>query len=136
MWLQLRALEALPPDRLMTEFVRLQLAPGVALPPRPRTRRRRGWPSGLGIRALIEAFDEGELDIEALRSFDPQAYFAVGGRSNPDYFARIAVRLAAIFPDLTIETYPERHHLDPPHRIEPERLSPRSLLTLWQRADP
>ena len=61
-------------------------------------------------------------------------YFALGGRSNPDYYAGMAERLAAIFPDFTIETFPERHHFDPPHRVEPERLA-NSLLALWQRAE-
>ena len=46
-----------------------------------------------------------------------------------------AARLATIFPDFTVETFPERHHFEPPHRIEPERLS-HSLLALWQRAEP
>jgi hypothetical protein len=37
-------------------------------------------------------------------------------------------------PDFTIETFPERHHFDPPHRIEPARLAS-SLLALWRRAE-
>jgi hypothetical protein len=61
-------------------------------------------------------------------------YFALGGRSNPDYFARMAERLARIFPDFEVETFAERHHFDPPHRIEPERLA-NSLLALWERAE-
>jgi hypothetical protein len=87
-----------------------------------------------GLRAIMAAFDNGELDLEALRAFDKPLYFAVGGRSNPDYFGRMAERLATIFPDFTIETFPERHHFDPPHRVEPERLSS-SLLALWERAE-
>jgi hypothetical protein len=87
-----------------------------------------------GIRAILDAFDKGDLDVKALRAFDRPAYFALGGRSNPDYFARIAERLAATFRDFTIETFPERHHFDPPHRVEPERLAD-SLLTLWHRAE-
>jgi pimeloyl-ACP methyl ester carboxylesterase len=62
-------------------------------------------------------------------------YFALGGRSNPDYYGRMAERLAAVFPDFTLDTFAERHHFDPPHRIEPDRLAS-SLLTLWQRAEP
>ena len=85
-------------------------------------------------RAFIDAFESGELDLEALRAFDQPVYFALGGRSNPDYFRRMAERLAAIFPDFTIETFPERHHFDPPHRIEPQRLA-NSLLALWQRSE-
>ena len=88
-----------------------------------------------GYPAFIEAFDSGDLDVDALRAFDRPVYFALGGRSNPDFFGRMADRLAAIFPDFTLETFPERHHFDPPHRIEPERLAD-SLLALWQRADP
>ena len=85
------------------------------------------------VRAFIRAFDEGELDLGALRRFTRPVYFALGGRSNPDYFAQIAQRLQAVFPDFTVETFPERHHFDPPHRIEPERLAT-SLLDVWRRA--
>ena len=131
---RLRALGPLPPDQFMAGFVRAQLAPGVEPPPPPE-----GAPPWMakrpaGIRALIHAFDSGDLDIEALRGFDRPVYFALGGRSNPDYFGQMAHRLAGIFPDFTIETFPERHHFDPPHRIEPERLA-KSLKTLWGRAE-
>ena len=131
-----RALEALPPDEFMAGFARLQLAPGVEPPPPPE-----GPPPPwmakrpAGLRAFLNAFDSGDLDLEALRAFDRPVYFALGGRSNPDYFAEMAERLAAIFPDFTLETFPERHHFDPPHRIEPDRLAD-SLLALWERADP
>jgi len=57
---------------------------------------------------------------------------------DPGYRAaarRMADRLAAIFPDFTLETFPERHHFDPPHRVEPDRLAD-SLLALWGRAEP
>ncbi len=86
-----------------------------------------------GLRAFIDAFDNGHLDVEALRGFGRPVYFALGGRSNPDYFRRMADRLATIFPDFSVETFPERHHFDPPHRVEPEHLS-NSLLALWQRS--
>jgi hypothetical protein len=88
-----------------------------------------------GLRAFIDAFDTGDLDFEALRAFDRPVYFALGGHSNPDYYGRIAERLAAIFPNFTVETFPDRHHFDPPHRLEPKRLAD-SLLALWQRAEP
>jgi pimeloyl-ACP methyl ester carboxylesterase len=135
LWLRFRALERLPRDQFMAGFVRLQLAPGVEPPPPPRGPPPAWMAKRLaGIRALIDAFDSGDLDMEALRAFDRPVYFALGGRSNPDHYARIAGRLATIFPDFTVETFPERHHFDPPHRIEPERLAD-SLLALWQRAE-
>ena len=129
-----QALESLPADQFMAGFVRLQLAPGVEPPPPPEG----PLPTWMikrpaGLRAFIDAFDNGDLDVESLRAFGRPVYFALGGRSNPDYYARMAQRLAAILPDFTLETFPERHHFDPPHRIEPERLAD-SLLALWGRA--
>jgi pimeloyl-ACP methyl ester carboxylesterase len=130
-----RALEPLPPALFMEQFLRLQLGPGVEPPPSPE-----GPPPPwmakrpAGLRAFMNAFDKCDLDVEALRAFDQPVYFALGGRSNPDYYGRMAERLAEIFPNFTIETFPERHHFDPPHRIEPERLS-KSLVALWQRAE-
>ena len=87
-----------------------------------------------GIRAFLDAFDSGDLDIEALKAFNRPVYFAGGGRSNPDFFRPMAERLAGIFADFTLETFSERHHFDPPHRVEPERLA-NSLLALWGRGD-
>ena len=132
---RLRALEPLPPDQFMAGFQRVQLAPGVELLPPPEGPPP-AWMANrpAGIRAVLDAFDRGDLDAGALRAFDRPAYFALGGRSNPDYFGRMAERLAAMFPDFTIETFPERHHFDPPHRVEPEHLA-NSLLALWRRAE-
>jgi pimeloyl-ACP methyl ester carboxylesterase len=130
-----RALESLPPDEFMATFARLQLAPGVEAPeppedPPPPWMVKR--PAGL--RAFIDAFADSTLDVGTLRTFPRPVYFAIGGRSNPDYYGRMAERLAEVFPDFTMETFYERHHFDPPHRIEPERLAA-SLLALWARAE-
>lgn len=130
------ALGALLPEQFMAGFVQLQLAPGVEPPPPPA-----GPPPPwmairpAGLRAIIDAFANGDLDVEALRAFDRPVYFALGGRSNPDLYGRMAERLAKVFPDFALETFPERHHFDPPHRIEPQRLA-ESLLALWRRAEP
>ena len=130
-----RALETLPRDEFMAAFVRLQLAPGVEPPPPPEGEPP-AWMAKrpAGLRAIIEANDNSQLDLQALSAFDRPAYFALGGRSNPDLYARMAKRLAGIFPDFTLETFPDRHHFDPPHRIEAERLAA-SLLALWRRAE-
>jgi pimeloyl-ACP methyl ester carboxylesterase len=130
-----RSLRELPPDQFMAGFVRLQLAPGVEPPP-PPDGPAPPWMANrpAGIRAVIDAFDHFDLDVDALRAFDKPVYFALGGRSNPDFFGGMADRLALIFPDFTLETFPDRHHFDPPHRIEPEHLA-ESLLAVWQRAE-
>ena len=130
-----RALDSLPQDQFMAGFQRLQLADGVD-PPRPPDGPPPAWMATrpAGIRAVLGAFDRDELDADALRAFQAPVYFALGGRSNPDYFGCMAERLAAMFPDFAIEVFPERHHFDPPHRVEPERLAD-SLLGLWQRAE-
>ena len=53
----------------------------------------------------------------------PPVYYALGGLSNPDLYGELAERLSRAFDDFTLETFEERHHFDPPHRIEPERLA-------------
>lgn len=53
---------------------------------------------------------------------------------RPDYYEKMAKRLAGVFSDFTLEVFEERHHFDPPHRIEPERLAS-SLRGLWARAE-
>jgi pimeloyl-ACP methyl ester carboxylesterase len=136
LYARFRKLDDLPAEERMAEFTRLQLAPGVEPPPRPD-----GPPPPwmatrpAGVHALIRAFAEGDLDLAALRRFTQPVLFVLGGRSNPDYFAQMAGRLAAVFPDFTVETFPERHHFDPPHRVEPERVAG-LLLGLWLRAQP
>ena len=87
-----------------------------------------------GIRAFMETFKSYDLDREALRRFDRPVYFALGGLSNPDQYAEIARRLGTVFADFELEVFEARHHFDPPHRIEPERLA-ESLQAHWRRAE-
>jgi pimeloyl-ACP methyl ester carboxylesterase len=134
-WVEYDRLAALPPDQLMPAFVQFGLKPGVAAPPPPpgdpppwmASRRR-------GIRTILRAFEQGDLDRESLRRFDRPVYLALGALSNPDHYEEIATRLGAVFPDFELEVFEERHHFDPPHRVEPERLA-RSLQALWRRAE-
>jgi pimeloyl-ACP methyl ester carboxylesterase len=120
---------------MMPAFVAIQLAPGVEPqppPPGPPPPWMATRPAGL--RAFIGALRSSTLDLDNLRAFKQPVYFALGGRSNPSYFARMAERARAIFPNFTLEVFDERHHFDPPHRIEPERTA-RALRTHWARAD-
>ena len=123
----------LPEDRLMRRFVELQLAPGVE-PPSPPAGPTPPWMATrpAGIKALTAAFADYPLDLEALGTFPGPVYYALGGRSNPDYYRAMATRLREIFADYVLDTFAERHHFDPPHRAEPERLAAR-LLEVWER---
>jgi pimeloyl-ACP methyl ester carboxylesterase len=135
LWREYDRLEALAPDEFMRAFTRLNVKPGVELPPYP-TGEPPPWMAKRpgGIRAFMKTFKTYELDRDALVRFDCPVYFALGGLSNPDQFGAIATRLSGVFPDFELEVFEERHHFDPPHRIEPERLAA-SLRAFWGRAD-
>jgi hypothetical protein len=89
-------------------------------------------PPGLGT--FIRTARRTPLDLDSLRSFEQPVYFALGGLSNQDYHGRLAERARSIFPDLTLEVFEERHHFDPPHRMEPERTA-EALRAHWSRAE-
>ncbi len=125
------ALEALPTAEFMAGFRAANLRDGMTMPepppgpPPPWMEKRPA-----GIRAFLATFRSYDLTREALAAYDRPVYFALGGLSNPHQFAEIAERLATVFPDFTVEVFEERHHFDPPHRVEPERLAA-SLLAMW-----
>jgi pimeloyl-ACP methyl ester carboxylesterase len=134
-WRELDQLARLPPDQLIPAFVELGLRPGVPAPP-PPPGDPPDWMARrpAGIREITHAFDRGVLEREALRQFDRPVYFALGALSNPDQYGEIANRLSGVFPDFELEVFEDRHHFDPPHRIEPDRLA-HSLVALWRRAE-
>jgi pimeloyl-ACP methyl ester carboxylesterase len=126
----------LPPDERMRLFVRLQLAPGVEPPP-PPSGPAPPWMASrpAGVAAVMAAFAACELDLAPVVRARLPVLYVLGGRSNPALFAAIAERLAAVLPDFTLEVFPDRHHFDPPHRAEPERLA-RVLAGFWSRVAP
>jgi len=132
---RLRSISELPPDEIMPAFVKLQLAP-TAEPPPPPSGPAPPWMASrvAALRVFPGVLAAYELDLGVLRHFDRPVYFALGARSNPDLYGRIAERLGATFPDFTLDVYAERHHFDPPHRIEPARLAA-ALRRLWARAE-
>jgi pimeloyl-ACP methyl ester carboxylesterase len=135
LWREYDRAATLPPDEFMHAFMRLNVRPDVVLPPPPPgdpppwMAKRPG-----GIRAFMATFKTYDLDRDALARFDRPVYFALGALSNPDQFGEIASRLGRIFPDFQLEVFEDRHHFDPPHRIEPERLA-NSLRAVWRRAE-
>jgi hypothetical protein len=87
-----------------------------------------------GIRAFLRTFQTYDLDRDALARFERPVYYALGGLSNPDQFGEVANRLGSVFTDFTLEVFADRHHFDPPHRTEPERLAA-SLRAIWLRGN-
>jgi pimeloyl-ACP methyl ester carboxylesterase len=127
---------ALPPEQFMPAFMRLGVRPDVVLPPQEQTppppwiARRPA-----GIRAFLQTFRDYDLDRSRLAAFSKPVFFALGGLSHPDDYGDIATRLARVFfPDFHLEVFPRRHHFDPPHRMEPERLA-EGLRRHWTAAE-
>jgi len=135
-WVTLERVAALPPAEMMPAFMRWQMRPGVEPPrlpvpegPPPAWMAKRP----AGIEAFVGAFRAYRLDRESLRQFRQPVYYARGGLSTA-FFERSARTLAGLFPDMTVELYEGRSHLDPPHRAEPERFA-RALRALWARGE-
>jgi pimeloyl-ACP methyl ester carboxylesterase len=135
LWKEYDALETLPPAQFMAAFMRLGVKPDVVLPPPPEGEPP-PWMAKrpAGIRAFLRDFKTYDLDRARLAAFDRPVFFVLGGLSNPDDYGEVAERLSTVFPDFRLEVFPDRHHFDPPHRIEPERLAA-LLREHWERAD-
>lgn len=129
------ATATLPPKEAMAEFTRLQLAPGV-VPPAPPPGDPPAWMAKrpAGIAAINRLFRSSELRADELRAFDKPVLYMLGGKSSADFHGEIARRAGKLFPDFQLELFPERHHFDPPHRSEPERVAD-LLLRFWDRAE-
>ena len=134
LWQDFDRLETLPPGQRLPEFMRLQVRPGVVLPPPQGDPPRWMATRPAGIAAFLRTFRSYDLDCGKLAAFDAPVLFVLGGRSNPDQFGDIAGRLSTVFPDFRLEVFVDRHHFDPPHRVEPERLGA-LLRGHWGRAD-
>jgi pimeloyl-ACP methyl ester carboxylesterase len=135
LWAEYDVLAQLPPEQFMAAFMRLQLRPEVPAPaplPGPPAPWMKQRPAG--IRAFMRTFQTYNLERDALADYERPVYFALGGLSNPDQFAEMAERLGTVFPDFTLEVFAQRHHFDPPHRTEPERLA-ESLRAIWARGN-
>ncbi|WP_455833599.1 alpha/beta fold hydrolase [Pseudarthrobacter siccitolerans] len=134
--LHYETLAALPSEEFMPAFMRLGVRPDVVLPP-----QEPGPPPPwmalrpAGIRAFLRTFRDYDLDRSRLAAFTQPVFFALGGLSHPDDYGEIAARLSRVFfPDFHLEVFPHRHHFDPPHRAEPERLAV-GLLRHWASAE-
>ncbi len=135
-WTELNRLIDLAPDERMGAFMRWQMRAGLEppllpLPPGPPPAWMAKRPAGLD--AFARAFNTYKLDQNGFRQFNQPVYYALGSLSTR-YYEYGAKGLAALFPDMQVEEYEGRSHLDPPHRREVERFV-RALRALWARGD-
>src|SRR5207253_7062897 len=75
-----------------------------------------------GIEAISRALRAYKLDWNKFRTFRQPVYLARGSLSHPRW-ERQAKRLSGIFPNITVEVYEGRSHIDAPHRAEPARFA-------------
>ncbi|NVM98136.1 alpha/beta hydrolase [Arthrobacter sp. SDTb3-6] len=136
LWTKYRALEGLPPEEFMAKFLKLGIRPGVTAGLPVPGGEQPPWMAlcPAGIHALLHTFETCELDRHAVARFEKPVYFALGALSNPDDHVEIAERLSGVFPDFRLEVYAGRHHFDPPHRAEPERVAG-ALKALWDSTE-
>jgi pimeloyl-ACP methyl ester carboxylesterase len=129
-----RQLATASADRMVAEFTRLHLRPGVE-PPVPPSGPAPEWMSRrpAGLRAMMAAFDRDMLDRSLLRSFRRPVYLA-HGELTAEYMLHRVILLAALLPDVWIEQYAGVHHFVPPQRSQPDRYAG-ALWNLWARAE-
>jgi pimeloyl-ACP methyl ester carboxylesterase len=120
----------LSPEAQMGAFVKEQMLAGVDPPQRPDGPPP-PWMSNRaeGVAAILRAFADSAVPLERLREFDRPAYYSYGTLSNASWERR-AERLATVLPNLTVERYEGRSHMDTSHMAEPDRVA-RALRRLW-----
>ena len=122
----------LPPSESLREFLKLQVQPGVALPP-PPPGPPPSWMASrpVGVRAFVatlRAYHDPENDY---RAFEKPVYFCWGSLTHPRWHS-MAERLSKLFPNFTAEQFEGLHHLNTSHVAEPQRVAAR-LTAHWQQ---
>lgn len=133
-WPEFDAAFKLPPDQAMAQFMQLQVAPDVTLPP-PPSGEPPPWMAKrpVGIEAFVAALRTYRIDTDQYRGFAEPVYFSRGARTHPRW-AAMHERLGREFPDFTGDVFEGRHHLDPAHQAEPDRVAA-ILSAFWTRAE-
>jgi pimeloyl-ACP methyl ester carboxylesterase len=113
---------ALPPEERLKEYSRLLLGADTQMPDREILRTPPEWmrKRPAGIEATSRALRAYKLDWEKFRDFRRPVYLARGSLSHPRW-ERQAKRLSGIFPNIRVEVYEGRSHIDAPHRAEAGR---------------
>ena len=123
-----------PGPEAMVAFMRLQLASGVELPPRPAGQPPPWMASRpAGIRAFTRAIARHRVDPSQYEAFDAPVLYTHGSLSHPRWGA-MRDRLATRFTDFSSELFDGLHHLNTSHQAEPERTGA-LLRAHWARAE-
>lgn len=131
---EIAAAEALPGSEAVTAFLRLQVAPGVELPPPPEGKPPPWMASRrAGIRAFLRAIAEHRVDPARYEAFGAPVLYTHGSLSHPRW-AAMRHRLASRFPAFSSELFDGLHHLNTSHQAEPERTAA-LLRAHWARAE-
>ncbi len=131
---ELAAAQSLPGPEAIAAFLRLQVAPGVELPPRPE-----GPPPPwmatrpAGIRAFTQAIARHHVDPARYEAFTAPVLYTHGSLSHPRWTA-MRDRLARRFSAFSAELFDGLHHLNTSHQAEPERTAA-LLRAFWARAE-
>jgi pimeloyl-ACP methyl ester carboxylesterase len=120
------------PAESMPEFLRLQVAPGVPLPPPQGAQPPWMAKRPAGIRAFVEALRAHHIAGDEYRAFGKPVYFTWGSLTHPRWRS-MEQRLSELFPSFSSEIFEGLHHLNTCHMAEPQRVAVR-LTALWQRA--
>jgi pimeloyl-ACP methyl ester carboxylesterase len=131
---EIAAAEALPGPEAVVAFLRLQVAPGVELPP-PPAGDPPPWMAtrAVGIRAFVRAIAEHRVDPSRYEAFGAPVLYTHGSLSHPRWTV-MRERLASRFPDFSSARFDGLHHLNTSHQAEPERTAA-LLRALWARAE-
>jgi len=133
-WSEFDRVLRMPPTESTPEFLKLQVSPGVALPP-PPSGPQPAWMAKrpAGMHAFIEALRAHHVTGEDYRAFAKPVYFTWGSMTHQRWIS-MERRFARLFPNFSSEVFEGLHHLNTSHTAEPQRVAAR-LAALWQRAD-
>ena len=133
-WNEIEAAQARPGQEGIEAFLRLQLAPGVELPPRP-DEPPPPWmakrPAGIG--AFARALRRHRVDPSRYEAVAAPVLYTHGSLSHP-HWEVMRGRLASRFPHFSSERFEGLHHLNTSHQAAPERTA-LLLRALWARAE-
>ena len=127
---KLRGLEG---SDFMSAFVRIQLKPGVQVPPAPSSMPPEMRNRPAGISAMIRAFDAYRLDRALFSACAFPVYAGYGDLSDEEQVLKMQV-LAGLFGDIHVQRYTGIHHFVPPGQIYTP-VHAAKLVSLWQRGE-